>query len=244
MKIKPLLETTLAEDVPAGPQGQPSHKKGATVVFSSLIKTKKFGSLAIVTPNPVFCYLNKAENLIQSINQQSEDIKKSMQNWAMFSAIDKNPSEFIKSANKDSFNNFVENSSLIPILLFSSVEAFINQVIPESFIYLKSKKKIFFIKRVIKLNKSDIVRQIGTEEKLCKILKQIFNKDIKNEPLWDEFRKLKILRDEIIHLKQRSNQYLNSYNHIFISLIDADYMRFFENVKSTIEFFKPDFFKK
>ena len=52
--------TTLAADVPAGPQGQPSHKAGAEVVVLQVIPVPQVGNVSISVPRTSVLLLNQA----------------------------------------------------------------------------------------------------------------------------------------------------------------------------------------
>ena len=77
MIIRPIFTTYLAEDVPAGPQGQPSHKKGSALSFASQLNTTEFGNFIMTTPNPVFLFLDFAEKTIARIQELSPEINSS-----------------------------------------------------------------------------------------------------------------------------------------------------------------------
>jgi hypothetical protein len=56
-----LLVTKLAEDVPAGPQGQPAHKAGSDLVHITAAKVEGVGGVSFATPRPSELLLHEAK---------------------------------------------------------------------------------------------------------------------------------------------------------------------------------------
>ncbi len=235
MFVKALIETTLASDMPAGPNGQPAHKKGAGVASMQKTVSKSLGEIYFIPPNPVHLYLNHAEKLIKSRKYYFNKCKNSIIENTFPLANGK--TEKMRSIRDYKYIcNFFERSLLIPITLFSAIESFCNQCIPEDYKY-KNKKGI-------ELNKLEIERYIGTDKKLKKILKEIFNKDITKEKIWSDFWQIKDLRDEIMHLKTANEKEYNWYNKIFLQLIDYNPKNLLQATCQLITFYKPKLFKK
>ena len=96
----------------------------------------------------------------------------------------------------DSFS-FLENIMASIVFSYTSLEAFANEEIPESFVYIKNSKG-----RKMKYNKSKIERSISLGEKIENILPKILKvSSPKGNKVWDDFINLQELRHRIIHMK-------------------------------------------
>jgi hypothetical protein len=134
--ISPLYTGETTEDF----QGKNLHKKGAEININHMIKTKKYGEIMFIAPNPVEFYLYGS--------------KKSLDNIGSY-----------KIKNDDSLfkNNqlFFEMISFL-IYLYSALEALINQKIPQDFIYIDGSG--------ISFKKEDIESKFSIKEKVKDIL--------------------------------------------------------------------------
>ena len=146
MKIKPIFKTTLAEDMPRGPQGQPAHKKGSEVNIASMIDTKRLGRFIMVTPNPIYFYLNSAEHKIVEINKLLEKID-STNKQVLFPGSPDKPAETFRDLEDSLLYEFYEKAIEVPVMLFTAIEAFVNQLIPTEYSYNKSSKWFFWKKK-------------------------------------------------------------------------------------------------
>ena len=241
MKIEPVFKTTLAEDVPTGPQGQPAHKKGSEVNIASMIETKRLGSFLMVTPNPVFFYLNSAEENIKDIGRLLRKID-STNKQVVFPGSSVKPAQTFRDLDDRLVYQFYEKAIEVPILLFTAIEAFSNQLIPKDFVYKKKKAGLLIFERGKMMNKVEVERWVGSDEKLSKVLHGIKNKQLKDTHLWSEYKKIKKLRDEVTHLKTREQSSVVAYNQLYKDLVDVDYQGLFNSTKELIEFYVPDYF--
>lgn len=239
MKIEPILKTTLAQDMPPGPQGQPGHKKGAEVVVASMINSRNLGRFTVVTPNPVFFYLNSAERHILETKTLIKKINQSNKEWHMYNDTDALPNDKFRNLNKDQLYIYIEKTILIPIFLFTAIEAFANQVIPKSATYSRVQMRWPFY---VRMDREQIERYLSTGEKLSLILRNAYGKNIKGVHLWDSFRKIKRLRDELVHLKIQDQSSVVAYNDLFLRLIDTDFEKLFDDTKEIMKFFVPSYF--
>ena len=242
MKIEPIFKTTLAEDMPPGPQGQPAHKKGSEVNMASMIETKRLGKFIMVTPNPIFFYLNSAEQKIKEIEELLKNID-SKNKQVSFQGSPGKPADTFRDLDDHLLYEFYEKAIEVPVMLFTSIEAFVNQLIPTEYRYNKNSKWFFWKKRSI-LNKIEVERRIGTDEKLSKVLFELRKKQIKKSHLWSDYKQIKRIRDEVVHLKTREQKSVVAYNQLYKDLIDINYSELFNSTKKIIEFYIPDYFKQ
>lgn len=194
---KTIVDDYLLNEVPKGENpGEHHHDVGSELSVPRIISSSRLGEFNHICTDPVFLYLKFCENLSAEIEVMRSNLK---------------PGQIIHPPSGKPFPGIVydrqqidslaQNSMAFIIMLFSSLEAFLNEHIPEDFTYSTS-RKVNGKKQVVKLNRSEIQRTIGTKEKLTKVYKKIFKKDIsKKKNLYDSFINIKILRDEINHLK-------------------------------------------
>jgi hypothetical protein len=184
-------------------------------------------------PNPVHLFLSVA---IEHFNK-SEKIKeinfpkcgKKMGDDIYFLDIEENGTH-------ECYNNYIKYRSSSIVMLVSSIEAFLNHIIPNDFIYktVRTKKgkeyNISFSKKKIERG------AVSFREKL----ERIIPKTLDNETFWDElnYHKENILnlynnRKNIIHLKTNANDDLETYFDTIDKMLDLEID---SSIKSTIEF--------
>lgn len=106
------------------------------------------------------------------------------------------------------------------IFTYTAVESFINVSIPKDYIYTCKGKKAGISEQ---WNKNSIERWMSTQDKLKKVLPQVFNieaTEITNSAWWNSFIKLQEIRDSIIHQKEDIIKSPN--NKILESLLQSD----------------------
>ncbi len=125
------------------------------------------------------------------------------------------------------------------ILLVSTIENFMNQVIPNDFIFEREEKS-----ELKRYNKKKIERVISFKDKL----EQVIPKAIKNEDFWTtrniELSNILTLyqhRKEFIHLKTKSEDEWKRYSDVFRSMLDFDLLRAINTVISIINQIEDDF---
>ena len=112
------------------------------------------------------------------------------------------------------------------IFSFSAIEAILNQLIPDEFTITRKNKK---------LTKIEVQRYFNFEEKY-KIVVQETGKDFKAEHQEDFeiiSNDLKVIRNELMHLKNNKERHLTYYTKIYQDVLDLDLQRI---VKSTKDF--------
>jgi hypothetical protein len=81
----------------------------------------------------------------------------------------------------------------------SAIEAAVNEVIPEAFVYQRSRKPG---QEAVSLTRQEIERAVPLDEKLKKVLPQALNiATPAGGKLWPPYQELQDLRDRLIHLK-------------------------------------------
>lgn len=126
------------------------------------------------------------------------------------------------------------------INLFTSIEAFLNKMIPDDFNYVDEKKDKTFI-----YNKKQIEKGISFDIKYKTILKQITNKDfaskyqIKNQHITN----LKALRDNIVHIKANKEGH-TPYDHIFKRTLTFKYKETLLAVKDLMNYYHDSYIEE
>lgn len=143
------------------------------------------------TPNNVSIFLSSAKKELS----KSHAIYKSL-----FGKINKSKHKQFKVTDKDlpRLYNYFESIQVAIVSMYTAIESFANICIPEAYVYEKTNSK--GIKE--SYDKNLIERYIATSEKIDKILPIILNcSSPKGTKLWEDFKTLESLRNDIIHPK-------------------------------------------
>ena len=235
MNIRPLIYGTLAEDLPAGPlPGQFEHKKGSRVAYNSELKTKRFGLVTFVAPDPVFFYLNKAEKSINIIHEHIIEIENSKKTILF-------PKHKVDVIGEQKIYNFMEDAIAAIIFLFGAVEAFTNLHMPIQATYSvrcsnKNGKVVVF------LNKLELEKYCCTNDKLIFLADHFKIIGIKKQNCWNTFQNINRIRNNIMHLKTYGKASHNAYLDTYCELIDVEHDALFRDVKKLLEIFIPTYF--
>lgn len=130
------------------------------------------------------------------------------------------------------YNDYIKYRASSIIMLVSSLEAFLNHIIPNEFTYkaIRKEKSIEFRKKDIESPK------ITFREKLTEVIPQ-WLKDpnfwINNSDVKDKILKLYENRKNIIHLKTNSEDDFRRYFSVIDKMLDLD---IFASVNATIKF--------
>ena len=93
--------------------------------------------------------------------------------------------------------DYQENVVIAVITAFAGLEAFINEMIPEDACFEDRNDE-----RIVPKNKHQIEKNMSVLKKLDKVLPDMLNTSSPKgiEPIWSKFKKLKALRNRIIHM--------------------------------------------
>ncbi|MCY0977175.1 hypothetical protein PGH12_01340 [Chryseobacterium wangxinyae] len=208
-------------------------RKSRNVIIETSLDEKIFAfiydnngkHITIPIPDFTLVYYDFAYKLNAQRKQLSKDIFEKLNDYSKFSEV-----------NSDLLYNFYGYSSSCIINLFTSIESFINSMLPVDQEYknvLNNKTEIY--------NREQIQLNISFFDKLKKVLPQFYNKNfflhqtLTNQHIY----KLKELRDKIIHTKSDSTGELQI--EIFRDLLKFKYDDSFEAVKKLINFYKVDY---
>ena len=200
LKISNLADGEIIED----PLGR--HKSGTVFVINhGDIGSTKFPKIMFPAPNPVEFHLFSALESLEKIKILENEVR---------------------SDNKKVNLLLLQNFHFC-IFSTSSLESFLNQIIPNDFIY-KDKKENF--------TKKDIERNWSIKEKIKKAIPEITGVTIANDAAkWNILTSLIDLRNDIIHLKtvtQPSD--FRSYQDLYRRLLDHDYKLSYKVIQDVI----------
>ncbi|MGA9779257.1 MAG: hypothetical protein WBS33_13385 [Verrucomicrobiia bacterium] len=98
---------------------------------------------------------------------------------------------------------FYEHIMASVVFAYSSLEAFVNEDVPDSFVYAMADKKC-----TRNFNKEQIERSLNLDTKLGDVLPQVLKiATPKGGKAWTEYDKLQDLRDRIIHMKTKDRDF-------------------------------------
>jgi hypothetical protein len=140
----------------------------------------------------------------------------------------------------DNIYKYYGYASSCLISLFTSLECFINHLIPEKFTYHKTEK--LFSKHY---NQDQIQRGISFIDKIEIILPKITLKKsffkVYNKQA-EQIKKLQILRDSIVHTKTSDNHF--KQEDLIRQILKFDFDKTFESVKDFINYYRPGFIEE
>ena len=195
---------------------------GTPTAVATNFKTKEGNVFQFPEPNPIHLYFQNACNRFKS----GTDILKEL---TSIDSIDTS-SQFNK------FSEYFFEVTTGIIFLVTTVEAYINQKIPED---------INFKLDDSELNKKDIEwKDIKT--KIKNILPKIHNKEFHkvNEKEYSQILELQNIRDNLIHLKTDYKENKTYYENIIKTLLDFNPVKYVDAVILFLNFFHPNFIEE
>ena len=203
---------------------------------TTFIHKKKI--FAGVAPNLIQAYFDLAYEQIQWTDKYADT----------FHYIASEKFDRIKFIDTPIFNRFIQYRISSIIFLHLSVEAFINYIIPEDFIYSKTEisNSNKFQEQITKLNKENIERWINFKEKIEEVIPKLPNNkfDIeKNRDIIDRILEIERIRNEIIHLKSKDSNSNMHYKKVFDFVASKNLSKYLFSVKKFINILQKDFIK-
>ncbi len=199
--------------------------------FIQCFKYKTEGKVYLIPePNPIVIYFSNAQNNLVFIKENRENLLKILSNKVTDIADIMNPFY-------DLFG-FVSN---YVTSLFNSLEAFLNQQIPNDYKYEKIKKEKTEI-----YNKEQIQREISFEDKLKRVIPNIKNKSFHRHygHKFEIILKFKEFRDDIVHTKVDQKSTPNHYQDLFSKSLDFDYLKTIKIIRDYLNYYEPNLIEK
>ncbi|QDW20587.1 hypothetical protein [Flavobacterium sp. KBS0721] len=206
--------------------------------FQATTFTNKKIVFAGIAPNLIQAYFDLAYQQVQITEKYAET----------FHYIASDKFERIKLIDTPIFNRFIQYRISAIIFIHLSVEAFINFIIPEDFIYSKIEisNSNKFQEQITKLNKENIERWISFKEKIEIILPKIpgieFNVET-NRNIIGQILEIEQIRNEIIHLKSKDSNSNIHYRKVFEFLASKDLNLYLAATKKFINILQKDYIK-
>ncbi|NQX38506.1 hypothetical protein SAMN05421820_101530 [Pedobacter steynii] len=158
---------------------------------TSVFMLTKDSGISFFTPNGVAMFLNKA--------RKEYSVAESIYCTLIKAKLKPGLIYVIKPEELCQLYDYFESVQSCIIMIYSAIEAICNVAIPED--YTITKKNGKGITEI--WDKTAIEKWMPTEEKVGKVLPEILNVESpKTLPFWENFKKLKEIRDKIIHQKQ------------------------------------------
>ncbi len=213
---------------------------GKKIMYNSRTMSYQNQVFIAPLPNPVHLLLNIAiENYnysVETLNLFKDDcqLEENGKDIYLMNLYDGNTNL--------NFNNVIKFKITAIISLITAMEAFLNQSIPNDFIYIKERKG-----EPVKLNKEKIEGPSVTfKEKLTEVMSQL-----KNKPHFSKqhFKTIAIIvelydvRREVIHMKTNSEDWMGLYFNITGSVIDIDLEKATVAIKKYMNLIQPNFLK-
>lgn len=116
------------------------------------------------------------------------------------------PRPVVTFGNDDDAFAWLEHMMTAIISAYTAIEAFVNQSIPDDFIFEKEKSGVKDM-----LNKVEIEKRLPLKEKLSAVLPVALNiKRPVGHTGWDKFCRLEAMRDRIIHMKSKDQNVMGN----------------------------------
>lgn len=177
-------------------------------------------------PDPTLIYFHNAQSSIARINKLKSDLLKKL-----------DPTyELSETAIKEIYEFYGETSGFV-IFLFTSIESFINQTIPDNYVFKKE-----FSKKTELYNKRQIQESMDFRTKITEVLNEATgqsffgNQTPTNQLIWN----LKEFRDNIVHTKPKDTDLLK-YENLIKTSLNFKYEETLHAVAKFMNFYKHDY---
>ncbi|HXD94531.1 MAG TPA: hypothetical protein VNX01_15095 [Bacteroidia bacterium] len=175
----------------------------------------------IPEPNPIVIYFETGRQSFKQIPETREKL---------FSELDQIYSTL------NNFYPFYIHASTCVVFLFNSIEAFINGVIPNNYVYsrkLKNKTESF--------DRQQIQSTIPFEEKIKNVIFDITKKSFHSEfgNKYENIKKLKDFRDAIMHTKSDDGKPPKVYEDLYTCALDFNYTATIQHVRDFLNYYQP-----
>ena len=170
------------------PWTRETHKKGEQVTVVSIIELNPKKKITIAVPNATALFLKASA--------RSWKEAKEIRERNGIDSVSRRDREF--SSQSEAFD-YLERVIESIIMAFSGLEAFVNEMIPDDYLYETHRRSETIWER---MDKAQIERYLSIGEKLEVVLPDALKtKSPKGRHFWGDFVKLRKIRDRIIHAK-------------------------------------------
>lgn len=201
-------------------------KTSEDIVIAGCLHKYQGKDLILPIPDPTLIYFHNAQSYIKGIKEAKKKLIEKI--------------DFSTPLNETAINEIYDyygKTSGFAIFLFTSIESFINQMLPDNYIY-----KVSIKKRTEVYNKQQIQFYLDFKTKISKVLEEITGKNFfknstsANSMIWN----LKEFRDDIIHTKQEDNNILR-YEGLIKRSLNFKYDKTLIAVASFMNFYRKGY---
>lgn len=183
---------------------------------------KPVPALFIPEANPIVIYFETARTHWKNIEEARSRVAKGDPN--VYTSL-------------NNFYQFFPNATICATFLFTSVEAFINSLIPPNYIYKRDNKQ-----KTESFNRVQIQSYLPFEEKIKNVIPEIVKKSfhVEHSHKWESIVKLKDFRDAIMHTKSEERGIMspNFYEELYNIALDFDYSITLIHVRDFLNYFE------
>jgi hypothetical protein len=167
--------------------------KGSRLTVSSVIQLTKKKQLTIPLPNATALLLNSSAAAYRAAKELRDRNK-----------LDKSLQADVSFQSDQEAFDYIERMIESIIMAFTAIEAFVNETIPEDYVYAHRVRSDIVLETSYK---PDIERHVSIDEKLTAVLPEVLKcASPKGSRCWQNYRHLKITRDRIIHMKTQDRR--------------------------------------
>jgi hypothetical protein len=181
--------TTLAEDLPEGPEGQPAHKAGAEVVLIHLVEVDEVGNVATPVAAPSALLRDAAEAHVKRAAKSRARVPSQTKTaeWSQ-------PGYEVTMTNTTLMLDCFQETMAAATLLRAAVDAWSVEQLPVAVWTDQSGRE---------WDRAAIESNMGTERRLTQVLPALTgsaNVAEANPDMWAHLQRLKTLRDKVAHV--------------------------------------------
>jgi hypothetical protein len=221
--------TTLAQDMPPGPEGQPGHKAGAEVTLSMVVEWPGLGRLSVVAPRGSSLLLHSARERLGRAQRLSSALESQTSTEGFF-----RPFADRRVTNAAMFFDLLQELMASIVLMHAALDSFASEEIPEDFIYVDERGR--------EQGRDELLAR-GIELRLSRVLATATGKEnirTAKAGTWERLEELKILRDSVAHgLGPRFILAQAAADNIYSRLAAADLADLLAAVEETMEHYNP-----
>ncbi|MBO0331130.1 hypothetical protein [[Muricauda] lutisoli] len=177
-------------------------------------------------PDPTLIYFNNAQGYLRVIKERKTELLKK---------LNLDTTKLNEPALNELYAFYGATSGFV-IFLFTSIESFINQMVPREYEYSKSGPR-----KTETYNMRQIQEYLDFKTKIKDVLQEVTGKDFfaKNTPTNQLIWNLKNFRDEIIHTKANENPL--KYEKLIKTSLNFKYEKTLLATAKFMNFYKKDF---
>lgn len=182
---------TLAEDVPAGPEGQPAHLAGAEIVVSASVFVEGVGGISFSVPRPSALLRESAEvHVRRAVRLRAQSLKQTRRiRWS-------HPGMELSFSNETLVMDFFREAMAGVVCAHAALDNLANELLPTDFTFTDPKGRA--------RSRDDLEAQSGLELRLSRVAAAATGREnlrAADPTLWERLMALKDLRDDIAHAK-------------------------------------------